>query len=501
MYYSIRRKQLGTAFSILAVLFLLIGFSAKTGVCRSSGQTVDQRYPGLVSGILKNARLESMDEKFLLKSDMVTIRRGELTGMLSGLDDRTRSQIKKNLLFVLEQEAVRKILLNEAKKAGIATKDMDKKEIVQTFFDHKTETVTVTEKEARDFYRNNREMVGERPFEKVREAVRGYLLERKKKQFVVTYIRKLVADIDLEVNEKWVAEQRRIVMDNPVDKARNSGLPTMVEFGADGCVPCDMMQPILEQMRKDFPDRLNVEFVHVGKEQMMAARFGVESIPVQVFYDKDGKEVYRHTGFLAKEKVYSQLADMGLEPSAEAGAGGSAEKKEGLRSAKVFTIGSGPVEILLYTDYFCPPCRDIEPYLEITLAKLVSSGAKVTFVDAAFNRKSSLFSRYFLYAAKAASSPESVIHARSVLFRLAEKDEVETEQEMRKALKENEVAIDSFDTQPLMTQWMELLEKHGLRTTPTCVIIKPGEKVEKHSGSIEIPKAMDRLLEEMSPDQ
>jgi thioredoxin 1 len=65
-------------------------------------------------------------------------------------------------------------------------------------------------------------------------------------------------------------------------------------------------------MRKDFPDSLNVIFVHVGKEQMLAARFSIRSIPVQVFYDANGKEVFRHTGFLAKDKVYSQLAEMEL---------------------------------------------------------------------------------------------------------------------------------------------------------------------------------------------
>ncbi len=483
MYYSVKNKAPKAALSTPVILILLV-FITGSGFAQPTEQSIDKKYPGLVSGVLKNARLESMDEKILLKSDIVTIHQTDLTEKLTSLDDRPRSQMKKNLLFVLEQEATRKILLNEAEKAEIAIKGLSDQEIFRALFDHKTETVTVTEKEARDFYEDNKEMVGGLPFEQVKESISDYLLQRKKQQFILNYIQGLAANANMRVNKKWVEEQSRIAMDNPVDKARNSGLPTMVEFGADGCVPCDMMQPILEQLRKDFTDSLNVVFVHVGKEQMLAARFGIQSIPVQVFYDEDGKEVFRHTGFLAKKKVYSQLAEMGV----------------GQQSAEVFTIGSGKVEVVLFTDYFCPPCSSIEPYLAETLPELVSSGVKVTFVDAPFSRQSSLYSRYFLYAAKAASSPESVIQARSVLFNLAEKDSIESEQDMLKALKESNVDIEFFETQPLMDKWKELMEKHHLRSTPTCVIIKPGELPEQYRGSKTIPDALESLLGEVSSE-
>ncbi|MBS3731405.1 MAG: thioredoxin family protein, partial [Desulfobacterales bacterium] len=245
------------------------------------------------------------------------------------------------------------------------------------------------------------------------------------------------------------------------------------------------MQPILDQMRKDYPDSLNVVFVHVGENQMLAARFGVRSIPVQVFYDENGKEVFRHTGFLAKDKVYRQLAKIGV----------------GQQSEAVFSRGSGPVEVVLYSDYFCPPCQRLEAYLEATLPELVSSGVKVTFVDAPFNQKSSLYARYFLYAAKGASSLESLIDARSVLFELAENHSIESEPDLLQALKENNVDIELFDTQPLMNQWKEIMEKYNFRSTPTCVIIKPGQKPEQHRGAKAIPEALDRLLDEVSQEE
>jgi thioredoxin 1 len=52
--------------------------------------------------------------------------------------------------------------------------------------------------------------------------------------------------------------------------------------------------------------------VHVGEDQILAARFGIRGIPVQVFFDARGDEVFRHVGFFAQEKVDQQLARMGV---------------------------------------------------------------------------------------------------------------------------------------------------------------------------------------------
>jgi thioredoxin 1 len=60
-------------------------------------------------------------------------------------------------------------------------------------------------------------------------------------------------------------------------------------------------------------DKLNVVFIHVGEEQILEARFGIQSIPVQVFFDESGQEVFRHTGFFAAEDVNKQLMSMGVK--------------------------------------------------------------------------------------------------------------------------------------------------------------------------------------------
>jgi thioredoxin 1 len=103
-------------------------------------------------------------------------------------------------------------------------------------------------------------------------------------------------------------------MKNPAQTEREhrSGKPTLAEFSTAGCVPCDMMQPILDGLRKDYPDRLNVVFVRVGEDQVLAARYGSRAIPVRFFFDAEGPEVFRHVGFFAREEVNRQLAKMGV---------------------------------------------------------------------------------------------------------------------------------------------------------------------------------------------
>lgn len=102
-------------------------------------------------------------------------------------------------------------------------------------------------------------------------------------------------------------------MDNPVDQARLSGKPSLVEFGAAGCGPCDMMRPIIERIKKNFAEKLNVVFAHVRETPILVARFGIRSIPVQVFFNKKGEEVFRHVGFYAEEDLLKQLAHLGVK--------------------------------------------------------------------------------------------------------------------------------------------------------------------------------------------
>ncbi len=87
---------------------------------------------------------------------------------------------------------------------------------------------------------------------------------------------------------------------------------TMVDLGAHKCIPCKMMAPILEKLKKEYKGMAAIIFIDVWENRSQAGRFGVRAIPTQIFFNKTGKEVYRHVGFMAEDAIVKQLGKMGV---------------------------------------------------------------------------------------------------------------------------------------------------------------------------------------------
>jgi thioredoxin 1 len=90
------------------------------------------------------------------------------------------------------------------------------------------------------------------------------------------------------------------------------GMVTMVDLGADACIPCKMMAPIITKLEKTYRGKAAIVFIDVWKKKEEAKRFGIRAIPTQIFFDRNGKEIYRHTGFLSEADIVSQLKKMGI---------------------------------------------------------------------------------------------------------------------------------------------------------------------------------------------
>jgi len=88
---------------------------------------------------------------------------------------------------------------------------------------------------------------------------------------------------------------------------------TMVDFGAIFCAPCKAMAPFLEKLEKDYKGRAAIVILDVGKSPELCERFGIIEIPTQIFYNKQGKEVLRHKGFMSEEAIVKQLKKMGVK--------------------------------------------------------------------------------------------------------------------------------------------------------------------------------------------
>jgi thioredoxin 1 len=100
----------------------------------------------------------------------------------------------------------------------------------------------------------------------------------------------------------------------PVDvpQVPTPSMVTMVDLGATKCIPCKMMAPIIEELQKKYAGRASIIFIDVWKNPDEARHFGIQSIPTQIFYDKDGKESGRHVGFLDKKSITSAFEGLGV---------------------------------------------------------------------------------------------------------------------------------------------------------------------------------------------
>ena len=88
------------------------------------------------------------------------------------------------------------------------------------------------------------------------------------------------------------------------------GMATMVDLGANECIPCKMMVPVMEKVEKRYQGKAAIIFIDVWKDKEPAKRFGIRAIPTQIFFDKDGKEVFRHEGFMGEaeiERIFNKI--------------------------------------------------------------------------------------------------------------------------------------------------------------------------------------------------
>lgn len=86
-----------------------------------------------------------------------------------------------------------------------------------------------------------------------------------------------------------------------------------MDLGASKCVPCKMMAPILEDLKKEYDGRMDVEFIDVWKNPGAGKEYGVRMIPTQIFYGADGREAFRHEGFFGKQDILAKWKELGVD--------------------------------------------------------------------------------------------------------------------------------------------------------------------------------------------
>jgi thioredoxin 1 len=224
----------------------------------------------------------------------------------------------------LEELITRQLLLSEAKRQKIYNQEdykdyvkqnPDKKEdiMVNLLLRKIANSVTLSENDLKDFYNQYKDQLPNKDYESVKEQLRPMALEEKQRLKIDEFINKLKSKAKIVRNEKWIKEQESATADNPLSKALKSKRPVLADFGRGTCIPCKMMQPILEKLQKEYAGKAEILIIDVGEYAALARKYKIMIIPTQIFFDSSGKEVYRHQGFMPEQDIIAQLKKMGVE--------------------------------------------------------------------------------------------------------------------------------------------------------------------------------------------
>jgi protein-disulfide isomerase len=174
---------------------------------------------------------------------------------------------------------------------------------------------------------------------------------------------------------------------------------------------------------------------------------------------------------------------------------GSVTPAYGQDSVRVVpSLGKGPYEITLFTDYLCPPCRRIDSKAEPLFKELLATGkVKITFVDVPFSRVTPMYAKYYLYSVNAGANDHGILHIRKVLFDAAQVKNIKMEEDLLAYLKEQKISWKAMNEKSIYPLLSAMIKENKVGETPTCVIKYPSMDIKKYVGTDEIWDGLTKL--------
>jgi hypothetical protein len=155
-------------------------------------------------------------------------------------------------------------------------------------------------------------------------------------------------------------------------------------------------------------------------------------------------------------------------------------------------FGNGPVNVRLYTDYFCKPCSALESKLEPVINDLVKKGViTITFIDTPVHQETTLYAKYFLYILNEKKELNYALRARSVLFEAA-KQKITDSKSLEAFILQKGMRLKEFDVKSTFGVLSSYLTEDNIKSTPTCIIENKGKK-ERFTGA-DIAAALNNLV-------
>jgi thioredoxin 1 len=87
-----------------------------------------------------------------------------------------------------------------------------------------------------------------------------------------------------------------------------SDKPVLVDFFATWCGPCQMLAPILKDVKTNLGERISIIKIDVDKNQAVAAQYQVRGVPTMILF-QNGKQLWRQSGVLSKEEIIKIIVE------------------------------------------------------------------------------------------------------------------------------------------------------------------------------------------------
>ncbi|MCG6535200.1 MAG: thioredoxin domain-containing protein [Syntrophales bacterium LBB04] len=161
----------------------------------------------------------------------------------------------------------------------------------------------------------------------------------------------------------------------------------------------------------------------------------------------------------------------------------------------ITSFGSGPVEVRLYTDYFCDPCRAAEPEIKSLITNLMYNNTlRFTFIDTPVHKETTLYAKYFLFLLNGKErSLSNALMARSALYEAAGLH-INSNASLEAFLLKKNFLFKPLDTAPIFQSLEKIIKDDGINSTPSCVITEKGNK-KRLVGGPNIIKELKTILD------
>ena len=158
------------------------------------------------------------------------------------------------------------------------------------------------------------------------------------------------------------------------------------------------------------------------------------------------------------------------------------------------SYGSGPIEVRVYTNYFCAACRAMEPEVEPILKELLKTNMiRLILVDFPFDERTNLLARNFLYAIRENNDLAHALQVRDILIEASTDDNITTQKHIEALFNKKGIPFSVFDVEAIFERYKNLIKDGNVKRTPTCVIVKEDQKKRRFSGGPQIVDALNAL--------